>query len=76
MEIVLLTAAGMALIMLAMAVGVIFKRKPLKGSCGGVGGADCICEQQGTPDACADEGAPPKPGRKQKVLDDGVVVYE
>ena len=46
------TIALVALIMSAMAVGVMFSNKELKGSCGGVGGA-CACEEAGTPGACA-----------------------
>lgn len=37
----LLTLAGIGLLMLIMAVGVMFKRKPLRGSCGGAEIWDC-----------------------------------
>lgn len=40
------TLTVMALVMLAMAVGVMFSGRRLKGSCGGVGG-DCECDAAG-----------------------------
>lgn len=43
-----------AMIMLAMAVGVIVSGKTLKGSCGGTG-SSCACADQGTPNACQTE---------------------
>lgn len=52
MKIVLITVVAFGFMMLAMAVGVMVGRKPLKGSCGGVGD-DCACEKAGTPGACA-----------------------
>lgn len=52
MQIVLITIAFMGIIMLAMAVGVIAGREPLKGSCGGPGAADCLCDLQGIPPKC------------------------
>ncbi len=52
MTIVLLTFGIMATLMAGMAVGVIFSDKPLRGSCGGLGGASCACEEAGTPGAC------------------------
>ncbi|NVB41583.1 hypothetical protein G6O69_27335 [Pseudenhygromyxa sp. WMMC2535] len=55
MTIVLLTIVIVALLMGGMAVGVIFSNKPLKGSCGGVGGS-CACEEAGTPGACKTDG--------------------
>jgi len=70
MEILLLTLAMVAVLMLVMAVGVVFGGKPLKGSCGGVGGPECVCEAAGKPPGTACEDDPPKPGA------DGVVVYE
>jgi len=33
------------LIIAAMAVGVILGKSPLKGSCGGKGGPECICDE-------------------------------
>ena len=41
-----------------MAVGVMFKRPPLKGSCGGVG-ADCACDAAGRPRECEKADAEP-----------------
>jgi len=71
MQTVLLTVALMGGMMLIMAVGVIFKRAPLKGSCGGVRGLSCLCEEQGTPGACETPKA--TTGRP---ADDGVVLYD
>lgn len=70
---ILLTIAFVGLLMLAMAVGVIFARKPLRGSCGGVGG-ECPCDEAGKPGACADGSGPPGSDRGQPA-GDGVVVY-
>ncbi len=35
-----------AVVVALMAVGVIFGRRAIKGSCGGPDGADCICTQK------------------------------
>ena len=42
METVIITIGLMGVLVLIMAVGVIFGRNPLKGSCGGSGGCD-VC---------------------------------
>lgn len=49
----LLTIGLVATLMGAMAVGVVLSNKPLRGSCGGVGGS-CACDEAGTPGACKD----------------------
>ena len=60
MQTVLLTIGIVATLMTGMAVGVIFSNKPLKGSCGGIGGS-CACEEAGTPGACkVEDGADAK----------------
>ena len=41
---VLISVIIMALIMVIMAVGVIMGKSPLKGSCGGKGGPECVCD--------------------------------
>ncbi len=46
-----LTLGMLILLMSAMAVGVIFARRELQGSCGGVG-ASCACDAAGKPRAC------------------------
>lgn len=51
MQIILLTIGIMAALMGGMAIGVIFSNKPLRGSCGGIGGS-CACEEAGKPGAC------------------------
>jgi len=48
MLIFLLTLAGIAIVMAAMAIGVAITGRRLKGSCGGVGGS-CECERAGIP---------------------------
>lgn len=52
MEIIVVTVGLIATIMAAMAIGVMAGRKPLRGSCGGVGGTDCLCEKEGVPKQC------------------------
>jgi hypothetical protein len=42
METVLLSMVGFALVLLALGIGVMFGRRPLRGSCGGIGG-QCAC---------------------------------
>lgn len=44
MNVVLLTIGFFAIAMLAMATGVVLSDRRLRGSCGGVGGDDCLCE--------------------------------
>lgn len=51
-ETFVLTVALMGIIMLGMAIGVIFRGKELKGSCGGKGGEECFCEKNNLPRAC------------------------
>jgi hypothetical protein len=43
----LATAALMGVLMIAMAIGVMFGRDELKGSCGGLAGKDCLCIRDG-----------------------------
>ncbi len=50
MGMVLLVAAAFGLIMLAMAVGVIFANRPLRGSCGG----PAVLDPDGNPMTCPD----------------------
>lgn len=38
------TAVVMGIGMGVMAVGVVLGRSPLKGSCGGKGGPECVCD--------------------------------
>lgn len=51
METIVFTASAFGLVVLIMSVGVIFKRKPIQGSCGGIasvmGLSGCdICEKK------------------------------
>lgn len=39
----LVTFAFMLIVIVIMAVGVIFGRRAIKGSCGGTGGGECVC---------------------------------
>lgn len=60
---VIMTIGIFAALMAGMAVGVIFSNKPLKGSCGGLGGS-CACEEAGTPGACkVEDGGQAQPER-------------
>jgi len=45
----LVTIVAIALMMCMMAIGVIVGGRRLRGSCGGVGGEDCICDENGNP---------------------------
>lgn len=42
----LITFAAIAVVVALMAVGVIFGRQAIKGSCGGSGGAECVCTEK------------------------------
>ncbi|MBR9911485.1 MAG: (Na+)-NQR maturation NqrM [Gammaproteobacteria bacterium] len=60
MKIFLLTLLVLLLFVVAMAVGVLMGRKPLKGSCGGVGAAlgeeDYVCDLcGGDPNKCDEQ---------------------
>lgn len=44
----------MGLMMAMMAVGVVFGGRRLRGSCGGRGGEDCVCDENGNPIASSD----------------------
>lgn len=50
MQVFLLVAGAFGLIMLAMAVGVIFSNRPLRGSCGG----PAVLDPDGDPMTCPD----------------------
>ena len=58
MSVIVATVAAFALIMLVMAVGVIFQKKSLRGSCGGAEVFDCDGESL----SC---GACPNRGKKE-----------
>lgn len=79
MSTIIATIGFMAFLMLAMAVGVIFRGKALKGSCGGIGG-ECLCLDEGQQGACAIKGRryddEPRPNLTPRAADDGVLVYE
>ena len=62
--------------MLAMAIGVIFSGRELKGSCGGVAG-NCPCEDAGTPGACKVELDEDQDNQVQhlETKKDGVMIY-
>ena len=77
METVLVSIGLMAALMGSMAIGVIFSGRSLKGSCGGVGGRDCLCEEQNDPKACSWK--PDQQALKKETASpagDGVMVYE
>ncbi|MEN8260781.1 MAG: (Na+)-NQR maturation NqrM [Pseudomonadota bacterium] len=43
MSIFLITFVVMAIVVAIMAIGVIFGRPSIKGSCGGANSGDCVC---------------------------------
>lgn len=45
----LVTIAVFGALMAMMSIGVIVGGRRLRGSCGGVGGEDCICDETGKP---------------------------
>ncbi|HSG02758.1 MAG TPA: (Na+)-NQR maturation NqrM [Marinobacterium sp.] len=58
MEVMIMTFAGLLLIVVAMSVGVLLGRKPIKGSCGGMSalGMDTACDIcGGRPEDCDGE---------------------
>lgn len=60
MQLFIITFVFLLIIVAGMSVGVIFGRKPLKGSCGGVGAAlgeeDYVCDLCGNdPNKCEEE---------------------
>ncbi|MBP0048653.1 (Na+)-NQR maturation NqrM [Marinobacterium sp. AK62] len=58
MDTMILTFAALVLIILAMSVGVLLGRKPIKGSCGGMSalGMDTVCDIcGGNPSKCDEE---------------------
>lgn len=65
MEVMMMTFAVLLLIVIAMSVGVLLGRKPIKGSCGGMSalGMDTVCDIcGGRPEDC--EGEEPKSNSK------------
>ena len=42
---IIISTVIFGLISTAMAVGVLLGKSPLKGSCGGKGGPDCVCDE-------------------------------
>jgi hypothetical protein len=46
MTLFLITFAVIAVVITMMAIGVMFGRQAIKGSCGGSGGAECVCTEK------------------------------
>lgn len=42
----LVTFAFMLIVVVIMAIGVIFGRRAIKGSCGGAGNGECVCVEK------------------------------
>ena len=79
METMFVTIGFMAMLMLVMAVGVIFKGQPLKGSCGGMGTEDCLCLNEDKPIGSCDLPDDDQSGTRSMAAqesEDGLTVYE
>lgn len=81
METVLLTIVLMLLAFAAMAVGILFGRPPIKGSCGGMSalaGGDGSCKLcGGDPNKCAElNESDPAAARRDAVTSDPVQKYD
>lgn len=48
LTLILVVFGVMALVVAAMAIGVMVTGREIKGSCGGVGGGDCACSKGGS----------------------------
>ncbi len=59
MQTFLVTALLFAIVMAAMAVGVIFSNRTLKGSCGGTG-LDCTCSEEARKKCALADGPDPE----------------
>ena len=75
METFFVTLLVLLLVVAGMSIGVIFGRKPLKGSCGGVGKAlgeeDYVCDIcGGDPDKCESEQESTKAGARDSLAYD------
>jgi len=46
MTLFLITFAVIAIVIFIMAIGVMFGRQAIKGSCGGANSADCVCTEK------------------------------
>lgn len=46
MTMFLITFAAIVVVFVLMAIGVIFGREAIKGTCGGLNGGNCICTQK------------------------------
>ncbi len=46
MTLFLISFAVIATVIFIMAVGVMFGRQAIRGSCGGANGADCVCTEK------------------------------
>ncbi|MCF7988340.1 MAG: (Na+)-NQR maturation NqrM [Methylovulum sp.] len=46
MNLFLITFAIMLVVVGLMAIGVIFGRRAIKGSCGGINNSDCVCVEK------------------------------
>jgi hypothetical protein len=67
MEILLFSLGGFVVVVLLMSVGVIFKRQPIRGSCGGIAN---VMGQAGC-DACDDRGKCTRPDTLSKEQEPG-----